>query len=277
MLINKAVYKGITNEVDVTEIVKSLKQDFVVNNNLFSDPEPNHRKYLCVNGTIIIKEWDTFLVDYFNKFPTTNRLGIFYTNNQIRPDILNKVLSELEKSTSKIDIITCAWEQLNNDKFYNLGSLNKNNSTHFTIVSQILQCLLLAKKYNKGYEYVSFLEHDVLYTPEHFDYKDFDENIICNMNYGGLNEFGYSNLKQSTIPLHQMTMKFDFAVEYFSAILLKYLQGEYNSVEPSFGIKIVHDKEQSIHIKHGRNFTNHYDSFSDSYNKEHTYWKNYRI
>ena len=275
-LIKSAIYKGESKYTDVTQIVKKMSSNFIVSNDIFEDPEPFSVKYLIVNDCILIKEGSIFLLDYFYRSNVSDRLGIFYTNNNIDIDILTKVLNTLSLYTNEIDIITCAWQKITNNNFYNINSLSKN-STHFNIVSQILQCLFLAKIYNKGYKYVSFLEHDVLYSIDHFRYDEFDENVICNMNYCGLNKCGYSELKYQEFALHQMTMKFEFAIQYFSQILLKYLAGEYNSVEPNIDKKIVKDITQSVHIKHGKNFTNHYDVFSENYFDTHPLWQDYKI
>jgi hypothetical protein len=157
--------------------------------------------------------------------------------------------------------------------FLDIKSIVKNTPGNINHQIQILQCLNFAKDqhYHK-YKYVSFLEHDVLYSESHFQYSDFSEDYIVNDNYIGLNTNGFQKKQnQKHRPLSQITMNFDFAIKYFSHNLGLALSRGHASVEPHWEpkydstFKIIENIYSNVHINHGHSFTSHYQCFSNDY------------
>jgi hypothetical protein len=95
-------------------------------------------------------------------------------------------MKSIERAANgRADIITCSWEDIKDNPFIALRSKYKESS-HLNITLQVLQCLLYAKSIN-NYEYVSFLEHDVLYPEDYFTVPSSRPDVYCNMNYIGVN------------------------------------------------------------------------------------------
>jgi len=145
--------------------------------------------------------------------------------------------------------------------------------SHLNICLQILQCLLYAKSIN-NYEYVYFLEHDVLYPKDYFNLKNRDSNVYCNTNYIGINKDGYQKLIRVDRPLSQMVMKFDFAINHFHQLLLNYLSDDDKIyIEPKYHEVVqIQNTIPSVHINHNRPFTSHFDCYGDVFSHTHDYW-----
>jgi hypothetical protein len=206
----------------------------------------------------------------------SNRLGIFYSNNN-NTSIWNSIYRSLDSikkaANGEVDIITCMWETMPLNPFNNIQSWYRSQS-HLNQLLQIMQCLYYAKDIGK-YDYVSFLEHDVLYPEGYFDFPNFERGVILtNMNYGGVNKDGWQKRKYNDEPFHQMTMRMDDAIEHCLAILPNALKTNSGYIENQ-NLKRVQwlSKNEAIHINHGVHFTSHnsiYDK-SDTY-KTHPYW-----
>lgn len=206
----------------------------------------------------------------------TGRLGVFYSNNNnqvIRSSILASLQSiRIAAEKSGVDILTSMWISEPENPFYETISWTKHCS-HLNQILQILQLLYLARKIDK-YKYVSFLEHDVMYPEDYFEYANFNNEVICNMNYMGMNEDGFQPLGQKETPLHQFTMGFDFAIKHFESLLPNALVSNDGNVEPK-NIDYVRweSKNPPIHINHGYHFTSHFSIYRrDATFKEHPYW-----
>lgn len=262
-----ATYKGYSNSKDVTDKVNELlskSSSFIVSNKHFGDIEHGTVKWLEIEG---IKYYEGTV---YSLESTNDRLGVFYSNNDIDPSILEAVLKQLE--IAPVDIITCCKIPLENNNFINLKSRIQENS-HLAIAMQILQCLLYAREI-KSYKYVSFLEHDVLYHTSHFSYTDF-KDVICNMNYEGKNTNGWQKRLYNHQPLHQLTMNFELAISYFTELVVDYLADKQPLLEPNkFNIENVYDSNMSIHINHDRHFTSHYSIYSKEVEPNNKDWNN---
>ncbi len=208
-----------------------------------------------------------------------SKLGIFYTNNNNQrtlPTILECLNRIKIASDGKADVITSVWYPIKENPFAEYNSWTKQSS-HLNQVLQILQLLYIARSTGE-YEYVSFLEHDVLYPEGYFDFPDFEEGkLLTNMNYGGLCLDGWQKRNQHEKPLHQMTMRFQDAIKYFENILPNALITNDASIEPQNMDNIQWNCEnEAIHVNHGMHFTSHYSIYSKTnVEKNHNYWGSY--
>lgn len=268
MIITKATYGG----KDVTEIIKSLiskdKLNFKVSNIIFGDPTPRIFKYLDI--VIDDKKYSVPENEFFiYPISSSNKLGIFYTNNNV-PKVVSYCLNDLSKFNNIADIISCVWEPIKDNQFIEIMSMTKS-SNHLNIIVQILQLLYFAQQQPKTYEYVAFLEHDVLYPEDYFDFTDFDDAIV-NMNYMGLCPKGFQSKTQNDTPLHQIVMKFDFALNHFQNLIHDAIKFGSVIVEPK-NLITRECKNPSLHINHKKHFTTHHYIYSatEIYEKNN-YW-----
>lgn len=204
MIIKKATY----GNVNCTEILqKKIKNNILIihaNNNIIGDPSPGTVKHLDVEiehdekiHNLSIEEGKLLV------FPlsTKRKLGIFYSNNntpEIYPAIRASLTSIKKAAEGKADIITCMWQPEPENPFVEYIAWTKTSS-HLNQLLQIMQLLYCAREIH-NYEYVSFLEHDVLYPEGYFDYPEFNNNeVITNMNYMGVNKMGWQNKRKSVV------------------------------------------------------------------------------
>lgn len=203
------------------------------------------------------------------------KLGIFYSNNndpKTFPSI-SLSLTKLKDCAMNVDVLTNLWTSLGDNNPFKETLAWTHSRSHINQILQILQCLFTAEK-SSHYDYVSFLEHDVLYPVGYFEYPNFEENIICNSNYCGINKDGFQTLVQHDKPLSQITMKFEYAKKHFLSILPNALVNNCGNVD-RFTDEIVADwfcPNQPMHINHGYNFTSHFNCYSKEYALYHEYW-----
>ena len=200
--------------------------------------------------------------------PSTNRLGIFYSNNineKIYPAIRASLKSIEKAAEGKADILTCMWRHESENPFYQTIAWTQTSS-HLNQILQVLQ-LLYTARLSGDYKYVSFLEHDLLYAEGYFDYPDFEEGILANMNYIGMNKEGFQHRGQNDKPTSQLTMLFDDAIKHFESILPNALVTNSGLLEPQLKMNEWNSEHANIHINHGSHFTSHYSI----YQKENTY------
>jgi hypothetical protein len=277
MHIIRASYGG----ADVTDIVRSQVKNnhlsITADNNIIGDPQLGTLKFLEVeaeiDGKIVIERATENTIMVLPK-SQTNRLGIFYSNNvkeHIYPAISASLESIRRAAAGRADIITCMWRPHPNNPFREYLAWT-NTSSHLNQVLQILQLLHTAKE-TGNYRYVSFLEHDVLYAEGHFDYPEFDQGVIANMNYIGLNRSGFQQRHQHDKPLHQITMLFDYAITHFTNLLPTALVLNRGNLDSLSGVSEWNSIQPSIHVNHGTHFTSHYSIFSnDNVSHTHPYW-----
>ena len=267
MIIHKATYGG----KDVKSILDSKITNGTlkvkVSNDIFGDPRPGVLKYLEIESSAGSKK---VAENAYLSLPDTKneKLGIFYTNNNV-----NKVVSQSLKSLEKfenVDILTCVWQPIIGNKFYETQALTKN-SHHLNIIIQILQLLYVAKQ-TGSYKYVSFLEHDVLYPDGYFDYPDFDNGVTTNMNYMGICDKGFQKKTADHEPLHQMTMIFSQAVDHFENLFKEAIRNGSVLLEPGKNRQKWVCSNPAIHVNHGRHFTSHYSIYSKTTYDVDAYW-----
>lgn len=280
------IINGTYGGKDITDIlnqrISNNKLLIKVNNDICGDPAVGHVKWLEINYEIDNQTFsDKFKEGTICSLPKSkqNRLGIFYSNNN-NPTIfptIQKSLKSIEKaSENKADILTCMWFPFENNPFSEIYSWYHSQS-HLNQLLQIMQCLYFAREIN-DYEYVSFLEHDVLYGEGYFDYEDFnDGEIWTNMNYIGVNKDGWQELGQRDEPFHQMTMKFKDAILHCESILSNALIRNSGLIEPQNLIrKQWESKNPSVHVNHGHHFTSHYSIYRPASSTNHPYWGDYK-
>lgn len=277
MKIIKATYgsKDVTKDVEL--LIFNNRLNFMVGNHLFGDPNVEEFKKIIVeidDGSLLSVNENEFLV--YPKF-TKERLGIFYTNNHNEKiyDTINLSLETIKEAIcEKADIITCVWNRIINNPFLEIVSQTKISS-HLNQVLQILQSLYTAKFFNSNYKYVSFLEHDCLYPEGYFDYKDFSENCICNMNYIGLSKDGWQDSDEYQMPLSQMVMKFEYAIKHFESILPNALITNSGEVDRIKDVGIWNCVNSAVHVNHGYHFTSHHETYGKQKSSLNDYWGDY--
>ena len=271
---------------DCTDIVKSkvTGERLVIrsSNDLCGDPLVGQVKYLEINWKLDGTEYNEKVREGdLITLPKTfhNKLGIFYSNNNhqtIYPAIDKSLDTIRIAAEGKADIVTCVWNRIPNNPFHQLVSWYQSQS-HLNQLLQIMQCLYSAKEMY-SYEYVSFLEHDVMYPTGYFDYNDFESGqVLTNMNYGGINRDGWQHRGQSDEPFHQMTMRFDDAIKHCESILPNALRTNSGMIETQTMKRIQWEApNQAIHINHGIHFTSHNSIYRrDNTYIEHPYWGNH--
>jgi len=278
MIITKATYGG----VDCTNILQSkIVADKLViraNNDIIGDPAVGQVKYLEIEFEdgfqAQIREGNTFV------YPESKnrKLGIFYSNNNnhnIWPAIYKSLDTIKEASDGVADIVVCTWEFMPGVPFHQFNSWYTSQS-HLNQLLQIMQCLYIAKTMGQ-YEYVSFLEHDVMYPKGYFDFPDFPSGkVLTNMNYGGVCKDGWQKRKQNDEPFHQMTMRLEDAIEHCLSILPNALVTNSGMIETQKLKRIQWEcANEPVHINHGVHFTSH-NSIYDKNNltENHPYWGN---
>jgi hypothetical protein len=278
MKIIKAEYGG----VDCKEIIQSKingnKLIIRSSNSIIGDTQPGVVKYLELQiehedniSNHKIQEHNLFVFPKSNH----NKLGIFYSNNNtpsIYPAIDVSLKSIKKAAEGKADILTCMWQNQPLNPFPEFIAWT-NTSSHLNQLLQVMQLLYQAREISK-YEYVSFLEHDVLYPEGYFDFPDFEEGIVMtNMNYMGINTDGFQPLGQRDEPFHQMTMRFDEAIKHCESILANALIRNSGLIEPQNLIrKQWNCINPSIHINHGKHFTSHFNIYTKNTYVYHEYW-----
>lgn len=279
------IIKGTYGGKDVTEVISSkISNDNLllkVNNDFAGDPQVGVKKWLEIeyeiNGETLKDKWGEGTICRLPK-SKNKRLGIFYSNNHnstIFPTIQKSLESIERASHNKADIITCMWNPFPNNPFNEIISWYQSSS-HLNQLLQIMQLLYVAKEIN-DYDYVSFLEHDVLYGEGYFDYPEFNEGeILTNTNYIGVNHSGWQPLKQVDEPFHQMTMRFEDAIKHCERILPNALVTNSGLIESQTMIRKQWNAENpSVHINHGYHFTSHYSIYGNGEKIIHPYWGNH--
>jgi len=282
MKVIKATYGG----VDCTDVIskKVVGNQLIVrsNNDIIGDTAVGQVKFLEVElltdkGTLLksIAEGGILV------FPESKvkKLGIFYSNNnnkKIWPSIYRSLNTIKQASEGVADIVTCMWEPMPENPFYQVRSWYQSQS-HLNQLLQIMQCLYAAKETGE-YDYVSFLEHDVMYPKGYFDFPEFARgNVLTNMNYGGVCINGWQERGQDDEPFHQMTMRFEDAISHCLAILPNALRTNSGMIETQTMKRIQWNSEnQAIHINHGIHFTSHNSIYrKDNLSLTHNYWGNH--
>lgn len=276
--IQRATYGGADCTNQIRQIADGKSVLFIrADNHIIGDPFFGKKKELII--TIDDDSYVTGEGEFFAYPKMKNkRLGVWYSNNHDAFDP-NPILKSLDtiKHCSKdtADIVTCVWNKIINNPFVETISWYRITS-HLTQILQIMQSLSVAKTIG-SHEYVSFLEHDVMYPEGYFDFPDFEDGeVIINNNYGGICKRGWQEtMHKSELPMHQMTMKINDAINHLKNILEEALVSNSGNIEPKNLKKSQWScKNQSIHINHGNHMTSHYTTYDTSKNlkQHHPYW-----
>jgi len=276
MIIIKATYGGVDCTDEIQGLMIANKLVVRASNDIIGDPLVGQLKYLEIefdNGSQAkIKEGNTFV------YPESKnrKLGIFYSNNNNRKiwTAIYKSLDTIKEASEGVaDIVVCTWENMPNVPFQQVKSWYTSQS-HLNQLLQIMQCLYTAKNMGQ-YDYVSFLEHDVMYPKGYFDFPDFTVGqVLTNMNYGGVCKDGWQKRKQNDEPFHQMTMRLEDAIEHCLGILPNALVTNSGMIETQKLKRIQWEcQNEPVHINHGVHFTSH-NSIYDKNNltEIHPYW-----
>lgn len=274
--------------LDVTLYLKNLVDQGIfqlkVRNETFgSDPNPGTPKMLAINYKIdghlfCVEQTENTDFNFFTRnYPESERLGIYYTNNS-KPAIIKATLDNLLSiwKQKNIDIIVCGFTYIPGYPFHWVESLFKESS-HPNIKLMICQCLAKAQQLGR-YRFVSFLEHDVLYPSDYFDYPDISSTYtsIMNSNYIGVTKQGYEAFIGNFNVLSQYTCHFDFAVKHFFDSFRSTIETGDGPLEPYARVLTYQGSSPSIHINEQGSFTQHAACFSHAYYPYSEYWGYYQ-
>lgn len=222
------------------------------------------------SGKILSFEEDQTVIYPFDR--EIKSVGLFYTNNHIPLHFIKKSLNQLA-TIKDVNIVASVWDYIPGVGIPQLKS-KTNSRSHLNIVLQILHLLeAIGDNYlNTGDVIVYFLEHDVLYPQEHFNSpRRFD--VFFNTNYIQANPNYWMSNNSNAFPLHQLSMRYDYAYDYFSSLIRSALLEDSIILEPSQGrIQRYSSSVPSVHIETGSNFTSHYQTFSPLSTKMNPYW-----
>lgn len=277
MEIIKATYGGKDCTEEIKRKVVNGKLIVRSDNGICGDPLVGVTKHLnitaIIDGEEITQSYKEGLLVTLPK-PKTDRLGIFYSNNineKIYPSIRASLKSIQKAAEGKADILTCMWRHEGENPFYQTIAWTQTSS-HLNQILQVLQLLYTARE-SGDYKYVSFLEHDLLYAEGYFDYPEFEEGVLANMNYIGMNKEGFQPLGQRDKPTSQLTMRFTDAIKHFESLLPNALVRNSGLLEPQIPMVEWNAVNPNIHINHGSHFTSHYNVYkkTDLF-QTHPYW-----
>lgn len=264
-------------QINVTDKIKNSNFIKITNDLVGYDPLPNVMKKLKViyydGEEIVEKDFNENEIFFLGN--PHKKLGIFYTNNKINKTIINNSLKSIEKAAKdKAEIIYCGWEDVPEFNFAKIICDNKQWG-HFNICYQILKALYKGKKCL--FEDVYFLEHDVLYPPDYFDCGKVAK-VDCNMNYIGMNQFGYQPLNQRDQPLHQLSMDFNFALNHFEKTILSFIEGTGFNIEPPCHPEYVNRNTSipSVHMNQSVVTTSHFNVYGKADKVSIDYWGDFR-
>jgi hypothetical protein len=229
------------------------------------------------------------------KLPERQRIvGVWYTDNSAPAPLLANSLRSIEVAAKQawrhdVEIVACGWEKPDGlprgMTFVRFEGERKRS--HATIVKQINEAL------DAGpiMDVVSFLEHDVLYPQDYFQKVGdaFAGNptaaVVSNLDYIGLNAQGWQPVKERHEPMHQLSMRWAFAIENMeraskeaeSGSALLEPQGDRSNwvrlpASPGLGLM------PAVHVNHnaGR-FTSHGDvCYAPAISTNHSHWGEHR-
>lgn len=284
MKIKKALYGGVDCIDVVSDKVVNGKLLLRVNNNIIGDPLVGKLKTLDLEwedmGITKTRSWTENSLCFVNI--KNKKLGLFYSNNnnnKIKKTINLSLNTIKEASFEKAEVFTCFWEKQENNPFIDIPSWYRSSS-HLNQTIQILQLLYTTEEIG-GFEYVSFLEHDVLYPKDYFDYPNFPKgSYLCNTNYIGMNPNGWQESDYTQKPMHQITMRFDDSIKHLEKILKNALLTNSGIIEP-YELNLIEWKSinPSVHVNHGSHFTSHFNTYKKESTEVNSYWgniKNYK-
>lgn len=270
-----AVYGGWDVTQQLRKFIRPNGMNVLINNALLGfDPCHGVLKSLEVAYRVDGKDYNKVVEEHacFAVRQHSSKLGIFYSNNN-NDKVNSCVVQNLAKiAEGRADILTCSWRPIPANPFPEITAMTQSGN-HLNIALQILQLLYRAQD-SGDYEYVSFLEHDVMYAEGYFDYPDFEDAVLYNTNLVGICPSGFQTYGHvhDSIPLHQMTMRFKDAIEWFEGCVKKAMKYGQIMLEPELKRMPWTAANPSVHINHGHNFTSHYTLYSKETTQNDPYW-----
>jgi hypothetical protein len=308
----KAVYGTEEHFVDVSDALKRQlaatgRVNIRATNQLAGDPAPGQEKSLRViiqDKEFEVREGRTFV---WPEAKGVDHLVIFYSHVNPQEDkrqgsfvsyCLNHLLDTVPDNVAVRGGLIHSYP-IEHSKFYNYTPIYREGIGHAMIMQQIYRTLLAAR--NEGLtslKYVSFAEHDNLYPASHFQFEDFEEDLLINTNHIGFTQDGFQKRQENeTWPTFSMTMKYDYAVEYFKSRIQWFFEDPdaFGLIEPitdfhfenlSIGEwtdltrkgltcthKLRETEEPILHLWNGRHNTSHFQTYpKDEYLKHNAYW-----
>ena len=306
----QAVYGTAEKFVDVSHVLKDQlnTQDKIhvyATNDLAGDPASGEFKHLTVTVEGEQFEIPEGKVFTWPKQKDINHLVIFYSHVNPHADkrqgqfvsyCLNHLLNTVPENAVVRGGLIHSYP-INHPKFHNYEPMYREGIGHAMIMQQVYRTLLAARHEGlTSLEYVSFAEHDNLYPTSHFQFEDFEEDILVNTHHIGFTQDGFQKEQRSeTWPTFAMTMKYDFAIEYFKNRIHSFFEDPsyYGLVEPITehhyktlnewtnltrrGLTCTHKvrktDEPILHLWNGSHNTSHYQTYpKDEYLNHNTYW-----
>jgi hypothetical protein len=213
-------------------------------------------------------------------------LGVYYTHSQVFQPLKLASVNSVEKmiaNTPDSKVVYSVWEYMDWIPEEKQQRTYFRHNGHMNIALQIYRILLT----NPEYEYVAFLEHDVLYYENYLN--DLRNNIkdgyygISWRSYCGMNANGFQKVNQRDEPMSMLSMKYQSAVDLMKNRIDYYTVNGAGCIEPDdkSGLLWV-EGEENVHVNmnetdHSHHLTSHYNIYSktDIFNP-HPYWGDYK-
>lgn len=220
-------------------------------------------------------------------------LALFYTNNKVKPVVLEAVATNILNAArfanlaggKTVHLAVSSWQRVPGWK----GGLQYISpyrfGGHLNICMQVLK--VLYEHSGDGFDYVAFLEHDVLYAPNYFERlagaaKE-GAQLVVNHHYIGLNAAGFQRPAPVADCLSQMMMAYPLALFNFERAMRDCALKGNCYLEPSFDVPtalvpVGEGDTPNVHINMNmtntnHHLTNHYDLYEkEPFTRDHPLW-----
>ena len=177
------------------------------------------------------------------KIKRQNLLAVWYTDNSAPGPLLESSLKSIQIAEGQtmrhnVDVVSSSWFPIPLNPFSAVVYSGEHKRSHETIAKQILE---VVNSVDRKYDGLVFMEHDVLYPENYFDLvgdaleDNPQSDVISNQNYIGLNETGWLTVKQRDEPMHQLTIRFAFALINLDRALADCKKQGWAYLEPHHG------------------------------------------
>lgn len=219
-------------------------------------------------------------------------LAGFYTNNRLRPQLLQQSLNhflEAARNGPVIPIVS-SWERLADLPCQNLVShFQMSGQGHLNILLQLLQII---HSCDEPWDYFAFCEHDCLYPPDYFAdlVRCFSQSGVSGLaseNHVGMRPNGFSACSPHIQPLFAMAVRRDHMLASLQAKLRECVLKGWCCIEPDDRTDwiiippgggtppVVHVNMDTTQSNH--HLTNHSNSYSLTDLREvHSFWGDFR-
>lgn len=217
-------------------------------------------------------------------------LAGYYTNNKIRPKLLEESLKYYLKACQKENCISVvsSWEPIPNLSCPNIISKYKNNG-HLNI---ILQLYHIIHSCSEEWDYFAFCEHDVLYPETYF--TDAIQILLSGKytgliseNHIGLRPNGYCYISSPTHPLFTLILSKEHMLNFLKDKQQECILDNLHCMEPDHREQWYFQKRSEnftpvIHINmdftmNNHHLTNHHNFYKQSsFSTDIPYWGDYK-